>query len=85
MLEWMKHFLAIPLSYVAALATIIFLAVEILTLTTWNLLKRGRSAAHTYYKLIGKPPKKPYENPYVIVGVLVAAYVAYTIYTKKKG
>lgn len=83
MLDWLRSFVFIPLSYVAAVATMLWIAVEILTLTTWGLFMRFRTSAHAYYHLTTGKRKSSFNNPYVY-GALAIALVAIIITVQKR-
>lgn len=84
MLEWFKQFFIIPMSYLAAAASILFIAVEILTLTTWGLIKRGHVAARAYHKLIRPQKYNPLTDYKVWAGIAIGIGVTYYYVRSKR-
>lgn len=80
MFSWVRHFLFIPLSYLAAVGSILFFAVEILGITTIGIFKRGARSAFEYWKLAHykDEPKPLVKSPtfWVLLGSgLLAVYL----------
>lgn len=79
MLVWLRHFLFIPISYLAAVGSILFISVEILGLTTAGIFKRGTKSAFQYWKMVHTRDEKPLtKSPtfWVVVGsVILSAYL----------
>lgn len=83
-MDWFRQFFIIPLSYLAAVCSIIFIAVEILTLTTWGLWLKGRNAAKTYWSVVSEPKKSSEIATNYVLAAIIAGLVLYSL-TKNRG
>lgn len=81
---WIRHIFVIPLSLMAAVATIVWIALEIMGLTIWNLIRRASAASREFSDMLRGRKKSPLENPYIVV-VLVVAAVGTVYLLSKKG